>query len=92
MPTKKVKQSVVRCCECGATSNEAFLEKIKGSTEYICDNCANEVGVAISSKGNFYQDGDDDSDDDGYGGGSGGGDGYFDDYGDDGGSNSNDDY
>ncbi|GAB4331075.1 MAG: hypothetical protein OHK0038_05680 [Flammeovirgaceae bacterium] len=36
---KAIKQIVTRCKECGATSDERFLKKIKGTTEYICEYC-----------------------------------------------------
>ena len=60
MPIKKAKQSTVRCRECDATSQEAFLEKIKGTNEYICDDCASDMGSSGS-----YRDHDDEDDYDG---------------------------
>jgi hypothetical protein len=36
---KAIKQIVTRCKECGATSDERFLKKIKGTTDYICEYC-----------------------------------------------------
>lgn len=39
---RTLKSVVDRCRECGSTSNEAFLERIKGSKQYICDECASD--------------------------------------------------
>lgn len=50
MPIKKVKQSIVRCRECGASSQEAFLEKIKGTDEYICDDCVSDIDTGSYKK------------------------------------------
>lgn len=36
---KAIKVVVTRCKECGATSEDRFLKKIKGTKEYICEYC-----------------------------------------------------
>ena len=38
--SKTPKNVVARCRDCGATSQETFLERIKGSKQYVCDECA----------------------------------------------------
>ena len=41
----KPKRQQSYCRECGVTAQEAFLERIKGTPDYICDECA-EYGVS----------------------------------------------
>lgn len=49
MPKRTVKNIITRCRECGATTLEAFLERIKGSNQYVCDECAQELAFPRNS-------------------------------------------
>jgi hypothetical protein len=80
---KAIKQIVTRCKECGATSDERFLKKIKGTTDYICEYCDLEDDYEDEydgkvAKGSYASEGGDG--DEWSGGGGGGNDGGDDDY------------
>ena len=53
---KTRKHVVARCRDCGATSDEAFLERIKGSKQYICDECASDQAFSETRYKQSYDD------------------------------------
>ncbi len=49
MPNKN-KKPVERCKECGATSHETMLEKVKGTSFHVCEDCAGFAETQTVSK------------------------------------------
>ena len=46
---KTLRKEVARCKKCRANSVNAYLERIKGSKQYICDNCAASMAYTSST-------------------------------------------
>jgi len=71
-PNSPKKRVVVTAChECGATAQDAFLERVKGTNLYLCDNCLSD-GASVDSGYSDDENNDDssnDSDSNDFGGG-----------------------